>query len=1701
MLFCRSTVGLSPADIQGIQDGYERIKPLKAEHLLQIYDFRIISAEHREDIVFICENQNLQSFAEACRKPWTDLHSVLAIAIGLAKAANLLHQNGVLLKEINPTVLLLRTDTRQIVVNTPLILQARTNPIAHRDVRGLYDKAFLEQILPYISPEQTGRMNRAVDHRSDFYAFGVVMYQLLTGRTPFASNDPLELIHAHIARPPLEPSKIRTDIPDMLARLTLKLLSKMPEDRYQSAFGLLSDLERCQEQYGASGAIASFALGNRDAPEKLNLSMRLFGREAPLAKLLTIYEKVKAGSFEILDITGAAGIGKSRLVEELRYPVSADGGFFGAGKYNPFHQNIPYSGIIEAFREILQKILRGNADSIAAWKTNISTALGLYAPLIAGFLPELEHIIGPQSTGTPAQADVQEKLFGRICLSFLRVFATREHPLVLFLDDLQWVDSASLDLIQQVLTGPPIAYCLVIGAYRDNDVSAEHPLYQSDMNIRSQGIPMGLMTLGPIGQDNVRQMILDSLSKNVANLEALTALVHAKTHGNPFFVGQFIQSLYLRELLYFDFETGVWRWHESGIKAQAYTDNVIELMSSEIRKLPADAQAVLKVAACVGSRFDFATLAAASQAPMRRTAQGLLHAVETGFVVPKGDGVPYLNHIIMGKPLPAQPADGFTEGRGADDGAFAFLHDRVHQAVYDLVPEHARRALHFKIGKLLLQQVDQKGLQVQIFKIVNQLSHGVTSLAAEEERIGHAHLYLWAGCKAKEGTAYHLAVKYFNIGIALLSSRCWDDHYDLAFALYREKMECEFLNRNHDEAEHLFQFIFSRARSDIDKATLLYFKMLMHAGLGKHEEAVRIGLEGLAVLGLHLRKGSGKSSELLEIIRLRFKLSRTRITALVQRPAISDPRQRLILKMLLDLSFSVYICNPHRMMGVASKIIEMTFQYGLSPAANVGLVIYSAALCASFGSYRLGHELGSLALELNDQQGTKGVGTKVLFYYAVAVSHWRRHLQVGINCCLQGLQKAIDNGDLNFAGYHIQSLLIFLFASGAPLDKVDAECAKHMDFIVTSKDGSACNYVRSLRQTIKCLQGQTPSPTSLDDREFREALHIQRMINQNVQSVLLRHYVLKMQLLYIMGDIRGALAVSHLCARRIDYHIGTIIVPEFFFYHTMAYLAHFKVIPLGRRIAIKARLRLSLITFGKMARSCPENFEHKLLLIKGEMARVQGRFEKALTCFHHAIASARKHGYLHMEALGSELAAKLAFQRGLFTVARAFMQEAHAGFVKYGALAKGDLLRRTYPQLLTQSATGQFLPPALPIDYATVTNALQAISTEIVLDRLLEKLMKIVIENAGAQWVLFVLPKEEGFEIKARCSIGSAIRITSQSPSTSGQEELLLPAIHFVQHTHEPLVLEDVQLHPDFRTDAYVIRNKPKSILCLPVLRQANLVAILYLENNITTGAFTPDRVETVQLIASQAAISIENARLYEEVTHKERDLKALSEKLRMLSSELLLTEERERRRIAVELHDRIGHALANIKMQTSILQETTCVQERAQILENVRELVDQSIQDTQSLTFELSPPVLYDLGLEAAIEWLVDQMQDQYRLSVTLSDDNKAKPLDESIRVLVFQAIRELLFNVVKHAHAHRAWIGLQRQADTIRIEIADDGIGIQQSMQDKNGVKTGGFGLFSIQERLKHFGGRLEIDGSAGKGTRITLIAPMQLAEKEPL
>jgi signal transduction histidine kinase len=735
---------------------------------------------------------------------------------------------------------------------------------------------------------------------------------------------------------------------------------------------------------------------------------------------------------------------------------------------------------------------------------------------------------------------------------------------------------------------------------------------------------------------------------------------------------------------------------------------------------------------------------------------------------------------------------------------------------------------------------------------------------------------------------------------------------------------------------------------------------------------------------------------------------------------------------------------------------------------------------------------------------------KVLLYYGNGIAIWIRHINQVIALNREGLKSARETGDLNYAVYHIQSLIFSMFAGGKALDEISEECDRFYEFVEQTHDVGALNYLISVMQFIRCVQGKTFHIQSLNDEHFSETQHIRNMQNDDIKIILCRHHLIKLRLLYIMEDYEGALKEAKKCAALRHYHLGTIIIPEYYFYHCLVLAALYPSVSIVKQSLYRRQIIILNNRLKQFSEQCPENYEDKYLLVEAEHARITGQDRQAITYYHRAIRSANANGFTQNHAIANEAASKFYISRGFDDIAKTFMDKARQSYHYWGAKTKVDLLEKNYAALLTVNTQAKTLPGGQHLDYNSIVNALQTISTEIVLEDLLKNLMKIVLENEGARKVQFLTIKSDRMYLEAQNNIDYKETIVYKSVPADSRNGLFNPVLNYVKRTRTYMVLNDAGSEGDFTRHPYTLRYQPKSVLCLPVIRHSEMVALLYLENNITPAVFTPERIKVLSLLASQAAISLENARLYESVIQNEKELREDSEKreedslryqgqLRSLSSELSLTEERERRRIASDLHDRIGHALANASMKLRLLKNDVSTSSASKHIDDIHLLIDQSITDTQTLTFELSPPILYDLGLEAALDWLTEQTQKQHNIAVAFIDDDTQKTIDESLRILLFQATRELLHNVVKHARATEIRVYISKEDDFVRIVIYDNGVGFEATKKEKD-IKKGGFGIFSIQERLKHQGGRLEIESAPETGSYVTIISPMAARNTNP-
>lgn len=1694
---------------RAIVDVYRMLTSVDSPHVVRIHAVKTLREGNRNGVLLVTDPAPHHPLAERFQNPRNGIKETLELAIQLATAVNDLHRAGFIHQGLTGQTVGTDPESGNLMVVDFAPPEILVRPEIADDRKDRQLAGMPADFLPYISPEQTGRMNRPVDFRTDFYAMGTLIYALLTGGPPFGEGDAKEIIHGHIARDPVPPADLRSDIPPPVSEIVMRLLAKTPESRYQSAFAVGSDLDQCLASLNAGDRIdPDFTPGRQDAPETLIVSDDLYGRQPQFDDLCEQFERVRRGTTAVVMISGNSGTGKTRLAEAFENHVVQNSGYFITGRFEQLQQPLPYAAFIEAFGGMIRQILTESAEQVETWRQHIFSALGANVGVICRVIPELEYIIGtPPEIADLSPAEARNR-FNMTFEKFFRVFGSAAHPLVIFIDNMQWADRASLEQMAAFFTRSPAGHILLIGACRDDDTEAARLLPETLDTIRKQGTPVHEMTLGNLARSDIHRLLAASLKHTAADLFPLASTVYEKTGGNPFFVKQFAKDLHAQGLLAYHFNSGCWRWTIDDIKRRPMFHDVVDFISEKIAALPENTRKVLETAACIGNRFDLALLSAVSEKPAIDVAFDLWAAADKGCIGVHSAGFNGLRDLLI-RHLPPAPAGIDTDIDAPEKIVFDFPHDRLRRTLYDRVPEAEKRRLHLQIGTLLLENTPDNRLANRILEIVNHLNSGKAQITSPDKRRQAADLNRLAGEQAMQARAYPQALQYFQAGQSLLAADAWQRHYPLMYALVKGRMEAHYLNLDVERAEAISRVLIEHAESDEDRAEIYRLKMIMLASRARHQAALQMGLAGLRLLGIRLPATSGRLTVLKHMAVTRWQLRRHDVDGLLALEPMDDRRRLLAMNILIHLCFSAFLCSPYFAVIASLKVIAYTLKYGNSTASPFGYMVYGASLCAIFKNYTEGRRFGDLALKANEAFGTPALTTKLLLLYGSGISVWCDHVGHGLQCHRQGVKTAMETGDINYAVYHVQSVVIFLLASGAPLDTVAAECSRFYEFVENSGDAGALNYLISVRQFVRALKGETPDACRMNDEKFDEARHRAKMENDAIGIILLRHHLLNLRLRYIMGDAEGAVAAGAAAQKLLHYHLGTLIVPEFYFYFALSMAAAWPRAAKFKKRLYRRRIRRFRDKLDAMARTCPENYRHKHLLVAGELAAISGRSMEAMTLYHRAARSARENEFIHIYAVVNERTGRFYRRLRFDENARTCLMSARDAYRKWGATAKVLSLETRFPEIAGSQLPDKPLATYDPIDFAAIVEALQAISTEIVLANLLNNLMQIVLETAGATMTRFLTISADRMYLEAELRAGDvSATIYSGTPLDSGVAQFT-PVLNYVWRTGKLMVIDDAIKHRDFAANHYVRAHQPRSVLCLPVIRQTRLVALLYLENHMAPSVFTPSRVEALQLIASQAAISLENARLYENVIANEKQLREMTRQreeeslryqaqLRSLSSELSLTEERERRRIATQLHDRIGHALTTAAMRLRLLQSQNAGGDQsAKTVREIHGLIEQSIADTQSLTFELSPPILYDLGLEAALDWLAEQTRNQHGIDVSIIDDMHDKPIAESLRVLLFQATRELIFNVVKHAGASRATISISREDDAVRVVIEDNGGGFDPEQLKSGSGKKGGFGLFSIRERLAHQGGRLEISASPGCGTRITLLSPMKAGD----
>jgi predicted ATPase/signal transduction histidine kinase/DNA-binding NarL/FixJ family response regulator len=1703
----------SPRSLERLQHEYAIACQLDSRYVLKPSTLETHSAQPR----LISEDFGGQPLTRLLGTP-LETGRFLDIAMELATALADIHRQGVIHKDIKPAHILLDPCSGA--------LKLTGFGIAAHLARFPAAPASADQIegsLAYMAPEQTGRMNRGIDHRSDLYSLGVSLYQMLTGRLPFAAADPLEWVHCHIARQPPSPQELVPTISEPLAAIVLKLLAKQPDDRYQSARGLRVDLERCRAQWQSLERMQVFPLGEQDRSDRFMIPQKLYGRADEVAALLRAFEQVVVtGQHALMLVSGYSGIGKSSLVRELHQPIVRERGYFISGKFDQYQRDVPYATIAQAFRELIGQILAENDERIQRWKVALEQALGANGQLIVDIIPQLELIIGPQPAAPELPPADAQRRFHWVFQKFIGVFTTEARSLALFLDDLQWADLASLALIAFLLSHPDTRYLFLLGAYRDNEVSLSHPLMLTLGEIRESDIRVEEIVLQPLTLAHLEQLVADTVRCSVEQAVPLARLVSDKTAGNAFFAIQFLTTLEQEGLLTYDERKMHWSWDLRAIRGQGFTDNVVELMLGKLKRFSAATQEAIKLAACLGHTAEAATLALICEWPDEQLHAALGETIDEGLLL-------------------------------RQDGSYTFLHDRVQEAAYALIPEEQRPAQHLRIGRLLAAHTPAEEREAAIFEIVNQLNRGAALISSGEEREQLVEFNLIAAKRAKAATAYASALNYLAAGAALLPGDAWERRRELTFALELQRAECEFLTGALVEAEARLAELTSRASSFPDLASVTRLRVDLFMTLGQSDRAVAAGLDYLRRVGIIWSAHPTEDEIRQEYARMWRQLGERPIEALLDLPRMTDPVAFGTMDALASLVTPALYTDENLRCLVIGRMGNLSLEHGNSDASCYAYTAVGNVLGPHFGDYKAGFRFAELGLDLVEQRRNDRLKARVYLAFGNLAKPSIRHARMGRSLPRHAFDTAQQAGDLTYAGFSRNNLLTFLLAGGDPLAEVQREAEYGLDFARQAQFGLVAELITAQLQLIRTLRGLTPAFGCFDHAEFGEERferHLQEHPRLSIATCL--YWIRKLQARVLADDHAAAVAAAAKAERLLWMSPAIFERADYHFYTALALAALFEAASGAERTGQLEALAAHHHQLQEWAGHCPENFENRAALVGAEIGRLDGRELDAERLYEQAIRSAHENGLVHNEAIAYERASAFYRARGFDQIAQLYLRNARHCYLRWGAEGKVRQLEQRYPQLvesLQLTPTTTFAVSAEQLDLLSVIKASQSISRAMVLPDVQETLMRLVLEHSGAQRGCLLLVEGEALAIQAQAEIvGAATQVSLMSALAVSATTLPLSILSYVRRTREPLVLIDAATEASYASDEYIARERPRSILCLPIRRQAQQLGLLYLENNLAAGAFTAQTLTVLELLAAQAAISLESARLYQELRqHREHLEELVAERTAELGVARDAAETANRAKSAflsnmshelrTPLNGILGYAeiIKRKRLDDQTINGLNIIEQSGEhLLTLISDILD--LAKIEASRLELSPTAVQLPAFLGGIVEIMRARVEAKQLSMTFEAPASLPQWVQADETRLRQVLLNLLGNALKFTdQGHvmlrvgiRDWrleidqspiSNLQSPVSILRFEVEDTGTGIapdqlerifqpfeQVSTIERRGEGTG-LGLAISQRIVQLMGSHLQVSSALGQGSTfwfelaVPMIERVEAAQPAPL
>lgn len=1695
-------------DIRFLLNEYNLGKSIDIEGVRKVYRFENRESSPSLHLEYI-DGTTLKNFQHQHQ---LSLQEKLSIAIECTHILGQLHQLNIIHKDINNSNILIENETRHIkFIDFGLASKSESWINTNKSP----DK--LQGTLPFISPEQTGRMNRAVDYRTDLYSLGVTFYELFTNQLPFEAQDSLGWVHAHIAKKPAKLTEIVPDLPSILSNIILKLMAKHAEERYQSTQGLLFDLKKIQN------GEHDFALGQNDYSGKLQIPKKLYGRKKEIETLLTALERVSQGSLEMMLIAGYSGVGKTALVHEIQKPIIQKQGYFISGKFDQYQRNIPYSAIVQAFKQFFELLLIEDETRLIQWRKLIQDCLGNEGRVLVDMIPELEIIIGKQPEIPDLGGKEAQNRFNYVFQNFIKAIAQQDHPLILFIDDLQWADSGSIDLLKVLLTDKDSHYFLCLCAYRDNEVNVSHPFIKAIDSLKEEQATIHQLHIDNLSQDNINELLVDTLANTSEHTHALTELIFEKTRGNAFFSHQFLQNLYDNHLLTFDFDTAQWHWNTSKIRRLNLSDNVIEFMAERIKTLSLTFQELIMIAACIGNRFDLKTLT---------------------FVVDKDeDEVQSVLDLMMGEGLLTHNYE-----------YYSFVHDRVQQAAYSLIPEKTKANLHLQIGRKLLEHIPQEKQEDHLFDIVNQMNWGLEIIENPEERELLAKLNLFAGRKAKANAAYIPAYTYINTGIQFLSDDFWNNQYHLSLLLYNEAAETAYMSAQFEEMDQAIDVIFSHVTQLLDKVTAYRIRILSFKARNQLIDSIETGLELLAALGVNFPQNPTQDDTALALGQTMELLKEHSLDEIYHFPEMVDPAMKAALTIIADVNSSVYWARAELFPFMVFKAVELSVKYGNTPISAFGYSTYGVILSGVVGDMPQAFEFGEMALKLIDKFQAKEWITQLYTPHYALIVHWNQHIKHTLKPLEESFHIGLETGAIEYAAINVNLYCIHGYLMGMKLKLLQADIEAYSKMMKTYKQETNYNFNQIYHQAVLNLMGKVDNPCLLIGSAYNEEdmLPMHLAANDNTASFFV--YFNKMILNYLFENYQEAEDNRNQAESRLSAILAKLENTTYRLYDSLIALALYPTSTPDKQEQFLKRVENNQDMMKNWAKFAPMNFEHKFFLVEAEKLRVTNQSDDILAIYNKAIEGALKNDFLNEAALAYELTGKFFLNQNKYELAENYLKHAFQIYSQWGAKAKVKELIKQYPKinessksLIVSSTTTQ--EGSINLDFGSVIKASETMSSQIVLNDLIEKMMSIVMENAGAERGILILRSEEDMQIVAE---GTNEGITFiKHLLNDEQSRIPMTVYNLVSRTLKPLVIDNASKDNRFMNDPYIIKNLTHSILCQPIIHQGICNGLIYLENSLPS-AFSFQRTEVLRLLSGQIAISIANAKLYEtledKVIDRTKELSQTVESLKQTQSQLVQAEKMASlgqltAGIAHEINNPINfisNSLKSLKMNIQDIQKVLKLYEQL-----TPDNVAQNLSQLNHLKAELDYPILLEEleSLPAQIEEGVQRTTTIVKGLHTFSrrDENMAQSIDihenlDSTLMLLkpqipknFNIIREyseelplvqcfssklnqVFMNIIINAiqaikeksQQEDEWISIQTSLhqEQVSIKIADSGPGISKDIQErlfepffttKEIGKGTGLGLSISYGIIQEHKGSLSVESQKGKGTIFTIVLPL--------